>query len=330
MKKICIIPALAIISLLGFSCNKKDEAPSAPAAIISAENVETVENSETWKTGHVLRIGSAVYTLESDTGSETDRTKWDAVMALGEKIQVGENRRLTFSGDGTVYDFVKVRRDDGKEVFAWASQVAAGGELAVVVDDRGNLFKSPRAVDVTGIILPRKTVGVRFPDTVRDGFVEVRAYDPAAQAYRQNFMRVSSLSRKESDIQSSILLQTAEPLGNTGAEKIRKDALLETALLDYPDSAFSADISALVNPNATAVIRTESVSRPFMAVNDDNVNVRDLPDPVAGRVLGQLNRNDEVTVIEQTASQSTVGGQSARWYRITEPLEGWVFGVYLE
>jgi hypothetical protein len=275
-------------------------------------------------------VNAAFYTLENDTGSETDRTKWDDSMALGEKVQVGKPRRVTFAGDGKIYDFVEVRRDNGKDGLVWASQIAKGGSLAVIVDEKANLYRSAKSIDVTGAILPRKTIAVCFPDTESGGYVAIKAYDPETQITRQNFIRTAAISLEDPDIQSSILLQTALPLKNEGAEKVRRDALLEAALLDYPNSAFSADIQALANPNTAVLIKTEPASHSFMSVNDSNVNVRDLPDPVVGRVIGQLNRYDEVTISEQTSAASTIGGQSAPWYHITEPLNGWVFGAFLE
>jgi hypothetical protein len=327
MKLLKIIPALALFALLIFSCQKK-ETEGSSAGAISGESDGMMINAK--KPGFVLRVNAAFYKLESDTGSETDKTKWDASMALGEKVLVGNARKATFAGDGKVYDFIEIHRDTGSDGLAFASQIAEGGSLAVVTDDKTNLYKTPKTIDVTGTIISRKTVVVFFPETESGGFVEIKAYDPEAQAYRQSFVRASALSRRDSDIQSSVLLQTAEPLKNEGADKIKKDALLEAALLEYPNSAFSADIQALVNPNTAAVIKTEPAAHSFMNVNDNNVNIRDLPDQVAGRVIGQLHLYDEVRISEQTSAIYTIGGQSARWYHITEPYNGWVFGVYLE
>ena len=327
MKKFFLILSVTSFSLMIFSCQKSGET-QAPSSAVSGGTAEPALSALNY--GHILRVNSSFYTLESDTGTETDRTRWTAAMALGERVTLGDVRQATFAGDGKVYDFVKVRRDDGSEGLAWPTHVAENGSLAVVVDERANLYRTPKAIDVTGMILSRKTVVVWFPETESEGYVEIRAYDPQAQTNRSNYIRLTSISRRDSDIQSSILMQTAEPLKDEGAEKIRKDALLETALLDYPDSVFSADIQTLVNPNTAVVIRTESAVRPFMVVNDDNVNIRDIPDPVTGRVIGRLSMDDEVTVSEQTVNESVIEGQSARWYHITEPLEGWVFGAYLE
>jgi hypothetical protein len=256
MKKTTIFTLLALISLLAFSCNKKDGTkpttedgpPPAAAEMRIAE-----------KYGYVLRVNASFYTLESNTGDKTDKTKWAASMALGERIIVGKPRQATFSGDGKVYDFIEVRRDTGSEGLAFASHIADGGSLAVVTDEKAILYKSAKAIDVTSIILPRKTVAVCFPHTETGGFIEIKAYDPTAQVTRQNFIRVTHLSRNDGDIQSTILLQTALTLKNEGAEKIRRDTLLESALLDYPNSVFSADIQALVYPNTEAATKTDSV-----------------------------------------------------------------------
>jgi len=324
MKQITIIPALAFIALLVISCPKKDKAKPLP----ESDEPVVVKSVETY--GYVLRVNAAFYTIENDTGSETDKTKWAASMALGEKVVVGETRRATFAGDGKVYNFIEIRRDTGGNGLAFTSQIADSGSLAVVTDEKAILYKSPKTIDATSIILPRKTVGVCFPDTQSGGFVEIKAYDPEAQVTRQSFIRTSAISRDEGDIQSSILLQTALPLKNEGAEKVRRDALLESAMLDYPASAFREDIQALMGLNTKALIKTERAARRFMSASEDNVNVHDLPDPVAGKVIGHLNMDDEVTISEQTADTYTVGGQRARWYHITDPLDGWVFGGFLE
>jgi uncharacterized protein YgiM (DUF1202 family) len=331
-KKFLVI--MAIIAALSFSCNKK-EAPPSSSHDGSSYGESDNSGSLSGNIGYTLRVNTSFYTLESDTGEESDKTKWAASIRLGERVEVKKARKLTFGGDGKVWDFLEIRLENGNEGYAFATQVAAGGRLAVVTDDKANLYSSSSDFDVTGSVLPRKVVVVIYPETERDGIIEIRAYNPVAQlsiiqSNKNNFIRRSSLSEKTSDIQSSILLQTAEPLKDEGSEKNRKDALLETARTRYPDSAFSADIEALTIPRAAVIIETESASNGFMTVDDDNVNVRDLPDAVAGRVLGQVSRGIVVTVSEQTKETSTIGGHTARWYHIIEPLDGWIFGEFLE
>jgi hypothetical protein len=164
---------------------------------------------------------------------------------------------------GKTYDFVEVRRENGKEGFAWANQVAVGS-IAVVVDEKANMFKTAKSVDITGKMVSRKTIVVMLSETESNGFVEFKAYVPIAKTYLQNFIRLDSLSEKESDIQSSILTQTAEPLKNEGADKVRKDALLEIAVKDYPDSIFVEEIYDLIDSNTEVNISgAELVNTPI-------------------------------------------------------------------
>jgi hypothetical protein len=334
MKQAIIIPVLVIFGLFSFSCNKN--ANTKPSSSYNGEfEIEPSFESNAppaisfaGSNGYILRVNASLMVFDTDTGAETDKVKWGASMTLGERVIAGNNRRATY--DGRVYDFVELRREDGKEGLAFATQIAVGATLAVVVDDKANLYNNANIVNVTGYIIPRKTIVAMLPGTETSEFVEIRAYDPVSQVNRQNFVRLSSLSRKTADVQSSILLQTAQPLKNEGADKIRKDALLDSALLYYSDSVFYSDIMELVNPNATATIKTESTSRSLMFANTDNVEVRDLPDLVAGKLIGRLADGEDVDVSERTTSTSTVNGKTDRWYHITEPFEGWVFGSYLD
>lgn len=334
MKRIVTLSIFMVITLLFISCGKKDGAKSAEDAPVAEIGVSPAP-AGTDKTGYSLRVNAAIYSLEADTGSESDKTKWLDSLNLGEKVTIGNERRVTFHGDGKVYSFTEVRRANGKEGLAWSNQVAAGGNLAVIIDEKANLFKTASSIDVTGQIISRKTIVVMFPETENGGFVEIRGYDPEAQANRQNFIRLSSVSTKDADIQSSIMLQTAAPLKNEGAEKNRKDSLLETAIKEYPSSVFYQEIAAMVNPSAPDVkvplseIKTVSASQTVMMANNDNVNVRDYPSQSAGKVVGKLSEGNIVSVSEQTADTTTIDGEASHWYHITEPIDGWVFGLYL-
>jgi hypothetical protein len=316
----------AIIALLFFSCEKKDASPAA-GAVVESDAAEAVV-AYAGNPGFVLRPNASLMVLEADTGSEADTVKWAVTMNLGDKIMIGETRRATWNRD--VFDFFEIRTDSGREGLAFARQVAVGGDLAVVVDEKANLYRTPKTTDVTGDIISRKTIVVYFPETESGGYVEIKAFDPVVEFYRQSFVRISSLSRKEADVQSSIYLQIAQPLKDEGTDKNIKEALLGAALNDFPDSVFYAEIYALAYPNAAAAIRTESVSMFFLTVNDDDVIVRDLPDSVAGKIIGQLSNGDEVLVNEQTVNTSTIGRINARWYHIIEPFDGWVFGAFLD
>jgi uncharacterized protein YgiM (DUF1202 family) len=127
------------------------------------------------------------------------------------------------------------------------------------------------------------------------------------------------------DVQSSILLQTAEAL-DPSKEKNRREALLESALYDYPGSIFVDDIRALIEPAAAASFRETDT---WFVVIDDNVNVREDPN-ISSRVVTRLDQGIEVYAVEETSDEYSIDGQTARWRRIVDPAEGWVFGAWLE
>jgi len=156
-------------------------------------------------------------------------------------------RRITYNN--REYDFIEVRRDDKSEGYSLINQIAVGGVLAVVTDEKANLFKSPKTVDVTNTIVSRKTVLVYLPET--GGFVEVKGIDSESNNAipESRYMRLNTLSRNDSNVQSSILLKTAQTLTNAN-QTIAREALLRSAIQDYPDSVFFEEIYKIANPSA--------------------------------------------------------------------------------
>jgi hypothetical protein len=194
-------------------------------------------------------VNTGLYKIDGeDNGEASTKTKWDAGMILGESVITGKTRRMTFNN--REYDFIEVRRDNKSEGYALYYQIAVGGRFAAVVEEKANLFSAPKTVNVTNTVISRKTVLVYFPETESGGFVEVKGVDCESNnpIPEGRYMRLSSLSRSESDIQSSILLQTALAMTGTN-QTVAKEALLKSALQDYSDSVFYHEIRAIVNPD---------------------------------------------------------------------------------
>jgi hypothetical protein len=248
MKKQIILLALTAAATLFFSC-KKTEGAVVSQARGSEESKPVAVESNITKQGYALRVNTGLYVIDGeDNGGASTKTKWAAGMILGESVITGKIRRMTFNNKE--YDFIEVRRDDKKEGYALDYQIAVGGRLAVVVEEKANLFSAPKTVNVTNTIISRKTVLVYIPESESGGFVEIKGIDNENSYWipESRYMRLSSLSRNESDIQASILLQTAQTM--TGANQtIAKEALLKSALQDYPNSVFYNEIRAIVNPN---------------------------------------------------------------------------------
>jgi uncharacterized protein YgiM (DUF1202 family) len=332
MSKYALFFLVMTAILLSAGCQKEEPVKTAAAVeevLVVEEEVPAGEVKLTAESFvYPLRVGMWLYNITDETGAETDVTRAAEAIPLGEKLQLvaGDPRKATNLYDNRVYDYFQVRRDTGKEGLVFANQLTTGSVLAVVSDEKANLYHSPKNVDASDYILPRKVVLGVFPETERDGFVQIEAFDPVSQAYRRNmFIKTSMISYTDVDVQSSILLQTAEAL-DADKEKNRREALLSSALSDYPGSIFAEDIRALtVENSALPVQKTEALFR----VTDDNVNIRENPD-VSSRVIAQLTATAEIQAVEETIDTFTIDGWTARWYHITQPVDGWVFGGWLE
>jgi len=251
MKKKILLLTLLFGVLLFYSCNKKNEGAGSQDGESLGFEYATV--SGIVNPGFALVVNTGFYTLAgADDGEESTKMKWAASLSLGQDVMTGNTRRLTLDSNNRVYNVIEVRNDNGTEGYALASQVVPGGRLAVVVDERANLFRTPRTVDVSGTILSHKTVVVFYPETENNGFVEVRGYDRPRDRFIDSSLchvRLSSLSRRISDIQSAILMQTAMTL--PADQTVRRAALLQSALDDYADSVFIEEIYELAYPGST-------------------------------------------------------------------------------
>ncbi|MDR1412206.1 MAG: SH3 domain-containing protein [Spirochaetaceae bacterium] len=329
-KYVLFFSAIIGALLLPAGCSNKEPAETAAATADARAAAEEPEAPAAAGSGYPLRVGRWLYTFEAgkDTGAETDVLRAAEPLSLGEKLQLtaAETRKATDPYTKAVYDYYQVRRDTGTEGLVFANQTTVGSVLAVVSDERANLYRTPRNIDASDYILPRKTVLGVFPETERDGFIRMDAYDPVGEVYRRNlFIKTSAISYNDVDVQSSILLQTAETL-DPDKERNRRQALLDSALYDYPESIFAEDILALAAPDSAVPARETDAL--FMVIDDD-AHVRESPD-ASSPVVVRLEYAAELRAVEETSDEFDVGGRTARWYRITEPADGWVFGAWLE
>jgi hypothetical protein len=321
--------------LLPIGCSK--EKPAEPAAVTVEAVVEEPENQAAGS-GYPLRVGMWLYTIDNDTGAEADITKAVEAIPMGEELHLVtvETRRATNSFDKAVYDYFRVRRDTGKEGLVFANQLTVGSILAVVSDEKANLYRSAKNVDASDYILSRKTLMGIFPESEKDGFIKIEAYDPVNRAYRRNlFIKTSAISVREDDVQSSILMQTAEAL-DPEKEKNRRSALLDSALYDYPQSIFFGDIQALKESDSPVLVQKTGkvldegfATGIFFRVTSKDVNVREKPN-ISSSVITQLSESVRIYAVEETVDRFTIEDKTAQWYHITEPVDGWIFGGWIE
>jgi hypothetical protein len=246
---------LAIVcAVLFFSCNEDGKLATGNNATLVQET--TVAEL----TGHILknmafslRVSNAgFYVLQGrDDGTEKTQMVFHSYMNLGEEIITGEFRRLTFATDGVVYNCLPARRQTGPQGFVIANSVGVGETLGVVVDEEAFLFLQPKMVNVTGIVLSRASIAVLAGEET-DGFVEIKARDAVSNTYvnpeASTYIRSSTISKRTADVESVILWQTALTLTQESHAN-RRRAMLEAALVEYPDSVFYQDIYETLNPS---------------------------------------------------------------------------------
>ncbi len=330
MKRISL-SILSICLVLSFiSCDKSDPSQGTPDSsggtqMNQASPGDAPAQPQTVSANHgfVIRTGSGFYSINPKDGK--DVAKYEEAVSLGEKVEIrngGQIRKAFYNNDEL--DFVEVRRDTGKTGYIINYQVARGGRLAVVLNDEVYVYKTPKNQDVTSFILDPKTVVVIYPESDQGGFIKFSTYDPKAKRYfNDQYIKSNLASIRDTDIQSSILLQLAQ----AETQPIRKEALLKSALSDYPDSIFYQEINNIVNPPTKA---DQFSSAGTLYINDNKVSIRASADEINGTTVGQLAKGTAVQIDRETIDSYSVDGAYAKWYHITSPVSGWVYGVYLD
>jgi hypothetical protein len=271
MKKQIVLLALTAAIVLFFSCKKTEgSTASQPRDIEETKTATATTKAETGakKQGYALRVNAGLYAIDGeDKGDSSTKTKWIASLSLGESVTTGKTRRMTYNN--REYDFIEVHRDAKTEGFSLVSQIAVGGVLAVVTDEKANLYKSPKTVDVTNTIVAKKTVLVYFYETESGGFVEVKGVDCESNNAipEGRYMRLNALSRNDSNIQSSILLQTAQTMTNAN-QAVAREALLRSAIEDYPNSVFYDEIFSIAYPDTVETFTTKQLGDPVYSIEE--------------------------------------------------------------
>jgi len=258
MKKKILILLLILSVVCFYSCKRENRTADADQELHSEDFIDSEYEfhhsaaAGTTEQGFCLFVNAGFYIFSGeDAGDETTKVKWSASIALGERLLVGETRRMVLESDSRTYDFIEVRRlSNNTEGFVLAWQVSSGGQLAVVIGDNVNLYRTARIIDVSGVVLARRSVIVFFPETEADGFFQVRGYDIIRRQYvaeNNSFIRHDTISIREADIQSAILLQTALAL-TAERQASQREALLKSALEYYPDSVFYDEIYEVAFP----------------------------------------------------------------------------------
>jgi len=264
----------------------------------------------------VLLNGATVF-KEKNMGN----LEWQENLTLGDKvILLGGVIKEKYNGNER--DYYKVKLPNGKEGFVRTSMLGVGGALGVVKADASFIYSEPRDVKVTDRTLGRGQLVVVLKEGATDQFVPVVGYEETKDlTVAGAFLVKEDVSINDVDVNTIILLSVAK------AQKspVLKKNLLTVASTKYSTSLFQDMVNAQLN--LVTPPRAVKAAAGSYTVNDDNVNVRDLPNEKGSKVLGTLTKGKTVDVTETTAESYTVDGQTALWYHLKD--NGWVFGVFL-
>jgi hypothetical protein len=85
---------------------------------------------------------------------------------------------------------------------------------------------------------------------------------------------------------------------------------------------------------STRIFSQEVDPQNFIAyINDDDVNIRNLPSIKEGLVISKTNTGEKIRVIRRTEEKDTINNINTYWFMVdfgkTRNISGWVFGKYI-
>ena len=218
------IAAAAVCTLLAsVGCQQKPEHAGPSAIVADARNVI------------VMMPDLPLWTVAQGALGPTNVT-----IPIGEKLAlIGPPQKFTQSGKEREYQ--QVRRVSGEEGWVRSDYVASRAILAVVTAEEAVIYSAEANSAATTESLPRMTILVIHSETGGMPFIRVSCYDPSSKAMRRYAaLRNEGVSARPSDVQAAILLQLAASSKSARQQK----AFLTSAITDYPDSIFIADLQA--------------------------------------------------------------------------------------
>ena len=216
-----------------------------------------------------------------------------------------------------------------------------------VIQKDALLFSRPTLYSFRNAILETGTFVVTG-DTVKEfnnSFVKITFYDTNDGIKRTRYVYSDTISNSDKDVKAILLLEKGKATDNEDLQKefldnakaMKTSSLISSYISDeiakiYNISLFSDDSILTIEPYTSHVTTTDG----------SKVNVRSLPG-TAGEVIGQFEsaNNPLVLVSMKTEDTQEIEGVKASWYYVTEidedtmesvseGIEGWLFGGYLE
>lgn len=324
MKRLLFV--LAATSLLLVSCSKDGGTVADPSNGATAVESAAPRKAASGRPAYILLQGLSLWT--KDGGNAV----WAKSGTLADAVTIiGGPESLEYKG--AKRDYVKIAMPDGAEYYARSPYIVEAVKLAVVSSEKCVLHNEPRIIGATVVDVPYLTVVAVLDETITDGFVKVSYANADSAMISEKWIKRDAIVNGELDVGAAVSLAVVNAIDEKN--KDLRINILEGAASAYAESAFADDIGNLLlslkGPGSgVSDARIDTVEAKVSGViNDEAVNVRSAPS-VDGGSLGKLSRGDDVEAVERTAATYDVGGVSDNWYHIVKPVDGWVFGSFID
>jgi hypothetical protein len=264
-----------------------------------------------------------------------------------ELSHTGEIRSGIYNGDE--YVFVEFLDKLGRSRWTLEGDYVPSGQLGVVVGQAASLYSDADYGKITNDILPSKSlVLIHTTDNNNSSeFYKIHATIFDGEGFPRlwnKYIARADVSIRTADVQSIIpyyyylVVANNSDFAKTAAGVAQMKNYLDLAR-GYGSSVFISEIdqayktqfpvgstsgSALSESDFDVVSYSDSGF-----INDDRVNIRNLPTTSGSTVMGQLNNGDDIVIIARTESKVSVQGMNDYWYKISSPVRGWVFGEFV-
>lgn len=285
----------------------------------------------------ILKEGADFWTMKGD------KMEWVETLGLGQTLDASASpAKGKYKGKDGIereYNLVKVELDSGKAGYVIEYYVARDAIMGVVTTDLATLYNDARDTAVSQTIIPPANIVALWPVSGKPDFYKAAGWEEQkGYAFKDKYLAASDVSVDERDINVALLLKAM-----AGMKKIeQKKKILSTIDSKYPNSAFEAQVEKArddMNAPAPAPASSSTSAAPSTTmatlkavqywVASAALNIRKEPNTGA-EVVMVLDKGDTCATSEYSNEVFTVGDKSGRWYRTSQPVQGWVFGAFLE
>ncbi len=317
--KMLLAITIATVCLLAVACGKEQNNASGISASQPA--------SDTNQNAVILFQDAAIY-VEKD-----DEMVYSSKAAIAENVQwLNETKIATRASDGKERNFAKIVSSDGKSYWIQDVFVADKAVPGIILGSDTVLYRKADLASPAGKVLPENTLIAVHPAGSTGVFSQISAYlpnDKALPVIQRLYVKNTQVSTETDEVRSLQLYSIAL----TQTNPVNKRELLSSALESgrrFTD-LIQAAIDKLDGKSVSTDASTERSFADFSAtgnINSDNVNVRDLPDEVNGKVVSTLSDSQYLVIEKRTNQQYTVEGVSDYWY-FSQEENGWIFGGFI-